>query len=757
LRVFFALTSIASVALVLYLGYLDAVVRTEFEGKRWALPARVYARPMELYVGMRIGVDDLSEHLKELGYQKQNPPGRPGRYNQTGNLVELVTRKFRFWDGEEASLHLRLEFDDTRLAAMRETSGRRPELVRLDPKLIAGIYPSHNEDRILVRRDELPDLLVDGLLAVEDRHFFEHKGFDPKAVARALVANIRAGRAVQGGSTLTQQLVKNFFLSNDRTLRRKFTELWMALLVEWRYGKDEILEAYANEVYAGQDGQRAIHGFGLASQFYFGRPLQELAPEHMALLVGILRGPSYYDPRRFPDRALKRRDLVLALMRDQGYLDPRTATTAISRPLGVTTRTRGGITQYPAFLDMVRRQLRRDYADDDLTSDGLQVFTTLDIRVQSETEQALGGGIPILEQRHGMASGNLQGAGVFLDPQNGEVLALVGGRNPRESGFNRALDARRPVGSLIKPFVYLRALSQPTSFNLTSQLEDKPLSIEDHDGKVWTPQNYNRRFHGEVTLREALANSYNVATVRLGMEVGLPTIVEALRGYGVEAQMNPFPSLLLGAVELSPSEVANLYQVLASGGFRMPLRGIREVVTAEGRPLQRYPLTVEAVAPTGPVFLTTEALQMAVATGTGRSLLEKVPDTWRLAGKTGTSSGHRDSWFAAYSGDLLGVVWLGRDDNEPTGLSGASGALRVFGDAVRDLPMTPLDPLTPEDVEWLLVDTETGLLADNNCLQTIELPFMRGYGPHESSSCTSLEKFAEDVPDLDSWFRRTNR
>ena len=754
-RALAALALLLLAGLGVYLAYLDGRVRSEFDGKRWALPARVYARPLEIYSGLSLSRDRLASQLRALGYRKSGRLEGPGSYRELGDTLELVTRAFTFWDGLEPSRALRVGFSAGRVSQLAATTGADPGLVRLDPVLIAGIYPAHHEDRVLVRRDGLPQALVAALIAVEDRKFFQHQGMDPKAILRAFLANLRAGRTVQGGSTLTQQLVKNFFLTNERTLQRKLKELLMALLVEWRYDKDEILEAYANEVYLGQDGQRAIHGFGLASHFYFGRPLDELGVEQLALLVGLVRGPSYYDPRRQPDRARERRNLVLSVMAEVGAMSPAAATEAAQRSLGLSPRERGGITPYPAFLDLVRRQLRRDYREEDLTSEGLQIFTTLDLQVQGAAESALAGGIPILERRHGLPAGSLEGAAVFADPGSGEVLGLLGGRDPRAEGFNRALDARRPIGSLVKPFVYLAALSEPQRYSLMTPLEDTPLAITNPDGSRWTPQNYDRVFHGAVPLRTALANSYNAATVRLGLELGLDNVVATLHRLGIQREVRPYPSLLLGALELAPLEVTGLYQVLANGGFRAPLRAIREVVAAHGEPLQRYPLEVESVAAPAAVYLTTTALQAVVSWGTGRSLSDKLSPEWQLAGKTGTTDGGRDSWFAGYAGNLLGVVWLGRDDNQPLDLSGASGALRVFGDAMRALPLRPLQPLPAAEIEWRWVDPASGLLAAASCPGVERLPFIRGAalplaGPCGSAPVSPLEA-------AETWLRRIFR
>jgi len=339
-----------------YVTWLDFQVRHQFTGKRWSLPARVYARPLELYAGLELSAEQFLSELKALHYRPVSNPTSSGQFSRNGNEFQLLSRPFDFWDGQESSRNLRLSFSGTRLAKLSEGNNSQPvSLARLDPVLVGSFYPAHNEDRVLLQLDEVPVSLTDALISIEDRGFYSHHGVAPLAIVRALVANIRAGGVVQGGSTLTQQLVKNFFLSSERSLVRKVNEAIMALLLEWHYSKDEILEAYLNEVYLGQDGNRAIHGFGLASYFYFERPLTELSVDQYALLVGLVKGPSYYNPRRHPERALARRERVLDVMSQLSLISTEEAATAKSRKLGVSPFNRKAINTFPAFLELVRR------------------------------------------------------------------------------------------------------------------------------------------------------------------------------------------------------------------------------------------------------------------------------------------------------------------------------------------------------------------------------------------------------------------
>lgn len=727
-----------------YVLYLDVTIREAFEGRRFALPARVYARALELYPGARLSREALGAELARLHYRERPQPDEPGSFRRTLNGYEIVTRAFTFWDGVQPSRALRLEFHGGTLSVLRDAlTDAELTLVRLEPPLIGGIYPGHNEDRVLVKLEQVPQHLIDALLAIEDRKFYSHWGIDPRGIARAVRTTL-SGQGLQGGSTITQQLVKNFFLSSERTLWRKFTEMIMALLLEWHYDKREILETYINEVYLAQDANRAIHGFGLASHFYFDKPIERLALHEAALLVAMVKGPGYYDPRRHPERCLARRNLVMQEMVRLGTLTQQEFVAAKARPLGIVERPPTGTSLYPAFLDLVQRQLRRDYREEDLKSEGLRIFTTLDPAVQHAAEQALARRLAALERTRRLPPGTLEGAVVVTRTQTGEVLAVVGGRKARFAGFNRALDARRPIGSLIKPVVYLAALEQPQRYTLATLLDDSPLVWKERGSEDWTPANYDNAFHGVVPLYLALAHSYNVATARLGLELGVERVLRMAERLGVERRLNGYAASLLGVNELSPLEVTRIYQTIAEGGFRTPLRAIREIVTSDGRPLQRYPLTVEQVVGPAPVYLLTTALQGVVREGTATGLAQYLSPDLQIAGKTGTTDGRRDSWFAGFSGDLVAVVWVGRDDNAPSGLTGASGALTVFGEMMAALDPEPLVPPRPEDIELVRIDPSSGRRAEAGCPQAVELPFIQGSAPIATAPC----------PGKKGWWRR---
>lgn len=739
--IFFCIVLCAGVAFHYYT-YFSQIVCQEFEGKKWELPARVYSRAAELYPRMDLSPEGLEQELKLMQYRRTAQTDDPGSYSRSGNIFEIFRRPFRFEDGEAEPKKIRLVILNDRIQSLSEPdTGNFPDLVRLDPAVIGSFYPTHKEDRVLVKLEDVSPLLIQTLLAVEDRNFYHHYGVSPLAIARAVLTNIRKRQMVQGGSTLTQQLVKNFFLTREQTLRRKLEEMFMSLALERNYEKDEILETYLNEVYLGQDGERAIHGFGLAAAFYFGRSVHDLRAHEIALLVGMLKGPSHYDPRRFPERAIQRRNTVLTIMESQNVIDADRSKTARNAALDVIEKP-AATTRFPAFLDLVKRQLLQQYKEEDLRSEGLRIFTSFDPQIQFATEKAAASQVKAIESARGLPKGKLEISAVVTSTTGNELLALIGGRNPGFRGFNRALDAKRPIGSLIKPAVYLTALQDPEHYTLITPLDDSFLTMR-IGNQTWTPENYDHQYHDAVPLYAALVHSYNVATARLGTDIGLDKIHETLRRMGFDGEFPPYPSSLLGTPEMSAYEAAQMYQTIASGGFFSPLRGIRSVYTRTHIPLQRYPLTIRQNFDPRAVYLLNKVLQSVVIEGTGKSLKYIFPQDLGAAGKTGTSNDLKDSWFAGFTGDRLAVVWMGRDDNQPCGLTGSSGALQVWGKIMANIRNSPLELPQPEGVEWVTVDALTGMRADASTENPVSVPFIAGSAPpgaDEGGSFPALKK-----------------
>jgi len=708
---------------------LDGEIRSKFAGARWALPAQVYAAPLELYPGAYVSADTLTYELGRLGYRALTQLEGVGSFvERNAQQVDVYARAFDFWDGAQQATPLSIRFAGNRVAAVAEArTGESVTIARLDPMLIGSIYPQHGEDRVLVKLDDVPGLLPLGLMAVEDRSFYDHWGISPKGILRASIANLKAGSVVQGGSTLTQQLVKNFFLDRSQTWARKINEAFMSVLLEVNYSKGEILEAYLNEVNLGQDGGRSVNGFGLGAQFYFNKPLPELMPHEMALLVGIVKGPSFFNPRRNGERALQRRNLVLSVWRDDALIDQATYEAAIARPLDLAGAEGRGVERYPAFVDLVRRQLRAQYSDDDLTQEGLRVFTTLRPQAQEALERQVIKGLPEIEKARGLDARSLEVAGVVTNVEGGEVLALVGGRDVRFPGFNRALDAQRQIGSLVKPFILQTALSRPERYHLYSWLPDQPVQVKMAHGPVWAPQNYDRKFHGDQPLFNVLAQSYNLPSVHVGLDLGPAEVLKTLKSAGYSGSAQPLPSILLGAISIAPFEVAQMYATLAAGGYQAPLSAIREVLTADGQPLSRFPLRVRQALPEAPTYLTNWALEQVMLMGTGRSAYQQVDRSLSLAGKTGTTDDYRDAWFAGFAGDTVAVIWVGRDDNKSHRLTGTSGALPLWAGLMKDLDVQPREPLMPSGVQSILIDPQTGLRADDGCQAPVAVPYLRGH------------------------------
>ena len=738
------------VLLGLLLLFLDVQIRHQFEGKRWAVPAKVYARPLELYAGSPLSMQDLKVELRGLGYQFVSRASKPGQAAFSASRAIIASRGFEFTDGSEPARRLVLDFNRDGIAGISDYQGNELALVRLEPVLIGGIYPLNNEDRDLIQLEDAPASLVAALIAIEDRDFYDHLGISPKGIARAMVANIKAGGFVQGGSTLTQQLIKNFYLTSDRTLIRKLLEMPMAMLLELHYSKDEILEAYLNEVYLGQDGSRAIHGFGLGAHYFFAQPIQELKLHQVALMAGMVKGPSYYDPRRHPERATRRRNLVLRVLLDQGQISQQQYQQASTAPLDVVEKGTLLKEAYPAYLDLVKRQLRRHYRDEDLSSEGLRVFTSLDPIVQNQAEQALTQTIDSLEQGYQQVE-KLQGSMVVTDPQTGEVMAVIGDRNTRYKGFNRALDALRPIGSLVKPAVYLAALEQ--GYTLSSPLDDSPYALSLPNGQTWKPQNFDKQSHEDVTLIEGLTRSYNISTARLGMDVGLDNVIDTLVRLGVRRKLDPYPSLLLGAQGLSPLEVATMYQTIAANGFQMPARAIRTVTDSAGEALSSYPFQLKQTINADDVFLLQTAMQEVTRQGTAASIYRSLPAHINVAGKTGTSDDQRDSWFAGFSHNRLAVVWLGQDDNAPLPFTGSGGALRAWTRFMDNQPLQSFDAPTPEDVEWLWVNRDNGKLSAAQCDNARQLPFVKGTAPQQTADCYQADEGDDPVTRSIDWIK----
>jgi penicillin-binding protein 1B len=716
---------VAGFASASYVVGLDRIVTARFQGQRFRVPSRVFSAPAILYPGLNWRLIDLEGTLRRLGYRETRETRElgPGQYFWGSRRVRMHLRAFEHPSRPEPARDVVLRLRGDSIEEIRALpSGREVGAVLLEPEQLGAFYGVAREQRELVRLDEVPEHLIGAVLAVEDQRFETHPGIDLKRIAGALLANLRAGSIRQGGSTLTQQLVKNFFLTPERTLRRKAQEAVMAILVELRYDKREILQAYLNEIYLGQRGATAVHGVGEAARLYFGKRCRDLSVAESALLAAIIQSPNGISPYRDPGRAIARRNLVLDLMGAQGRIDGGVYTRARAEPLRLASVTADpGDARY--FLDLLRRQLSEAYDAEVLTSEGLRIYSTLDGRLQRLAAISLREGIARLEERYPQLhsddpSRSLQGCLIALRPQTGELLALVGGRDYGRSQFDRCTQARRPTGSVFKPFVYIAALEPvggEPAITLATLLDDSPLEIETPSGP-WRPENYDHEFLGPVTVRQALERSLNVATARLAQDVGVRRVASVARRLCVTSSMPLVPSLALGTADVSPLEIARAYATIASGGIRPELQSIEDLVDADGYTLERRRLRFERVLDAGTAYLATSLLVGVAERGTAagvRSTGLRGP----IAAKTGTTDGERDLWFVGFTPELVAVVWLGFDEPRSLGLPSSAGALPIWRRFVQELTGGAVRGafLRPPEVEEVEIDPMTGALALDGC------------------------------------------
>lgn len=711
-----------SLLLCFYLIYLDAWVQSKMSGPKWQAPMKVYARPLQLHNQLFLPKNELIQELKLLNYRAVKRVKEPGQYQASSNEVIFYRRNFVFQDGLNPAQKVKVRFANdqvTKVEVMAQKQWQKVVTAWLEPQLIFRTSGKNNEDRDIIDLVTVPEWMIDALIAVEDKHFYHHYGVSPFAIARALVANLRAGHKVQGGSTITQQLAKNLLLNDARkTYLRKIKEALVALILDYRFAKDDILQAYFNEIYLGQNGNKGVHGFALASQFYFSKPLSELRQHEFALLVAIVKGPSYYNPFRHKKRALARRDLVLQLMVSANVIDRKEYEVAINQPLKLNRAKSRGRALYPAYLQQVQQELDKLDVSKQQSEQGLLVFTGLDPVLQSNYERLFNKSISKLENRHKLKGVN--GAIVSVELDTGAISAIVGDKQPRSFGFNRALDTNRNIGSLVKPLVYLTALEQK-QFTLATAISNQALAMRNNKGKEWHPQNYDKSTSDSIWLYDALVNSVNLATVHLGMEVGLKNVIKQLRAFGVEQYVPAYPSVLLGALPLSPVSVAKMYQPIASFGQKLDVTAVTHVLDTDGIVLwQRSNNSVE-VARYDSAYVLNHTLNKVTRDGTAKRLGMYYPKV-QYAGKTGTTDDLRDSWFTGFDQNKLTTIWVGKDDNTPVKLTGSQGALTVFIDLQGARKAQSLSVPSPNNVAIKPFDKASSQVLEDSCGEYRMLP-----------------------------------
>ena len=701
-----------AVLTVFYGGYLDWQIRSKMDGQIWRLPAEVYSRIESVKIADNLAFDEVIQILLDNEYRQTTMVAAPGDFKLEDDTIVVLRRAFPFPDKPEPQRVLRLRFVDNKLNRIEDlVAVKAIDEFRLAPKLIA-MLESDNEDRLAIPLQNYPRLLIDALILTEDRRFYDHHGINPVGIIRALITNIRAGQTVQGGSTLTQQLVKNLFLSSERTITRKANEALMSLVLDWRYDKNRILETYLNEIYLGQNGDTQIHGFELASQFYFGRSIREISLDQIALLVGMVKGPSLYNPWRNPQNALERRNVVLKLMLEHKMIGDELYQLLSQRPLGVQQK--GQISRkYPSFIQTLQADLRRELGEHKISSLlGARIFTTMDLKQQAQAENAVVNTVSQLQLK--TKNPYLEGAMIVADYRVGEIRAVVGGLQTQYAGFNRALMAKRQIGSLVKPSIYLTALSNPEQFRLNTPINNQPITINVKGSPPWQPRNYDKKYSGSVMLMDALARSLNIPTVNIGMKVGLSKVIDTQKAMGWDnVEIPKVPAMLLGAYTISPYDVTKLYQTIANQGGRIELTTVDTIADRQGNIIYQHDKTAKQVVPQEAAFQTLFAMQQTVERGTARSLQNDYADL-RLAGKTGTTNDARDTWFVGIDGKNISTVWLGRDDNGETKLTGASGALQIYKDYLSHTYIEKLKLNKPANMKWVGITQHGSWDCDSN-------------------------------------------
>ena len=703
---------------------IDYRVTSKLDGVLWTVPAKIYSRPLELAEGSKVNVDNLIREIEMLSYIADNKADSPGQFFLNKNKLKVFLRGYQ----DQPSGIYEITFAGGTVKNIKNQLGISEEFIKFEPISIGGMYPVHMEDRVLLNWPEVPQILIDTILAVEDQDFFNHYGISLKSISRAFLKNVQAGSVEQGGSTITQQLAKSLFFSSEQTIRRKVLEAIASLLIELHYSKQEILLAYINDVFLAQSGRRAIHGFGMGAQHFFGTSVENLSTDQIALLVGMLKGPSLYNPVRNPKNAIQRRNLVLSILNRSNKISDSNLTLLKQKALNVSKPNYRTETKYPAFHDIVRLELQKNFDERELRTRGLVVETNIDPVLQESLENNIKKTKTQLIKKYGSKLEEIEGAAIAVDISNGEIRAVVGSTQPSSYGFNRAINAIRPIGSLVKPFIYLTALDKYEDFTLTTILDDSKLSLMS-GGEVWEPDNFDKKFHGEVPLHVALWQSYNIASARLGLELGYEAVEEVFSNLGIEKKVPNLPSVFIGSFELSPYQAIQAYQTIADDGFYTPLRSIRQIRETSGEIEFSYPYSVEQRMRPEPITLLKFALQQTFLTGTARGYSKKDIDKWNAGGKTGTSDDQRDSWFVGFAGDLLVLVWLGFDDNRPTVLTGRTGAFQVWKNFIDDINPVSTKKTKLQRIQYVWTDIDDGLLSGKSCKNSLLVPFIRGTEP----------------------------
>ncbi len=730
-------------------------------GDAWEIPSILYGRPTEVRTGNPLGNLRFHERLRRLSYKKvAGKPSKPGTYSEEPGRIRIYTRDYRIGENPHNGGPAVLEVGDGRVTSIVSLAGVTLDAIHLEPEEIGRIMGPKMESRRPVPLSDIPLSMQNAVIASEDARFYSHIGIDFVGILRAVVANLRERRFAQGGSTITQQLAKNFFLSPKKTIGRKLREAELALVLERRYTKKQILEMYLNKIYFGQEGSLGIHGIEEAAEFYFSKAAGELSLEESALLAGIIRSPNRYSPLRFPDAAKERRNTVLARMHQLGMIGTDAFRKATAAP--VRTRPRSAPArraQY--FVDYIQRITENDLGGEELYRTGYRFYTTLDPVQQAAAEDAVSRGLAEIGKAPARDGEPLQAALVAVDPATGQMTAMVGGRSYGASQFNRAADAKRQPGSAFKPFVVLAAFSQTAkgsgTMTLSTTVSGAPVTFPTKEGP-YTPSNFEGKQYGDITVRRMMEDSVNTATVRLADAVGLNEVARTARAAGITSPLAPVPSMALGTFEVTPAELAYAYATIASRGIRFDPFPLFLVTAADGDILTAKKVRWERTIDPRAAYLAGYALEGVLERGTAKTARE-MGIFFPASGKTGTTDGNRDSWFVGYTPDVVCAVWVGHDSGAGTGLTGAGGALRIWARFLRALypDSGPVALAPPEGVETVEIDPESGQLATSACPQAFREAYIAGTAPKDPCALHPVnplvDSFRKGIRDVGEYIR----
>ncbi len=708
----------------------------QLQSHQWNIPSSIYADSPVIHKGMPITEEWLVRYLQRLDYTgMKSYRVKAAQYSVQENGIAFRKRSLTANQGADDAVLV--TFGPKGVSKVIDLSTKQElQAYELEPIQITRLFASQYETRSLVKFSEVPRQLVNAVIAIEDRRFYDHGGIDFRSIGRALNEDIFGNGRLQGASTITQQLVKNFYLTSEKSLKRKLNEAAMAVLLERKLTKNQILELYFNEVYLGQRGPVSIQGISEASRFYFHKDVRNIDVPEAALLAGMLQAPRRYNPYLYTERARARRNTVLLCMKNAGNISSEQYKTFASTPVVVQPYD-GATGKVSYFVDLLRKQLAGEYSPDDLRRRDYRIFTTLDFEMQQAAEESVAGGLARIDKiRFKKVGKQAQACLIAIEPSTGFVRAFVGGRSYSQSQFNRLTQALRQPGSSFKPFVYAAALESffqkgRQMYSPATLVNDEPWGLP-LTSAVWQPKNYDGRYHGIVSMRNALANSMNIATARLAEEVGLGRIAALSSDLGFQ-HIQPYPSLALGAFEVSPWQLIQAYTVLANGGKKLELSTIKKMTDSQGAVLvQNHPRSAR-VLHSQTAYIITDMLKSVITSGTGASVRR-----WGLsqgiAGKTGTTNNYKDAWFVGYTPDLICLVWVGYDDNTSLNMNGAQAALPIWADfmkkAIKNLPVR--DFSIPSGIVKQLIDPTTGKLASELCTNTVEEVFIEGTEPLEA-------------------------